>query len=202
MTEKNFARIRALRFAVVTAIVVAFAFLLCGCSLFRYIFDDDDGYELNFTRGSLMLQVGDKYDLARIIECETAAYTVRSSDTSVVSVSGTTVTSKSAGTATVKASTSYDSDTIRITVTAKQTDSLSVETDGALIQTMGSLSEIIFVPVVTGSISSSTVSWYVDGRLEALNDAGEPFNYTPTGAGEFAIPAKSDSLSAQTVVRV
>lgn len=199
MTEKRRSMIKLFRAAIATVLVAALTFALCGCSLLRLLTEDE--YEVDFTRSSLTLQVGDKYNLASIIDCDTASYTLKSSNTSVVSISGSTATARSAGTATVRVSTSYDSDTLKITVTEKQSDSLAVETDGALIQTVGSLSAITFTSIVTGSIASSAVAWYVDGRLTELNTAGDPFVYTPTGAGVVTVTAKCGAFTAQTVVR-
>ncbi|WP_438847945.1 transglutaminase domain-containing protein [Anaerocaecibacter muris] len=201
MTKKSHAFFKALRVATAAVISAVMVFVLGGCSLFRSLLDDGDG-SIDFTRSSITLQVGERYNLANIIDCDSTDYTLTSSDPKVVTISGSTVTAKSAGTATVKASTGYDSDVLRVTVKQKQEDSFTVETDGALVQTMGELSEITFMPTAIGSIASSSVAWYVGGRLKEMGYADEPFKYMPTGAGAFSVTAKCGEFTCSLIVRV
>ena len=201
MTKKSHAFFKALRVATAAVISAVMVFALGGCSLFRSLLDDGDG-SIDFTRSSITLQVGERYNLANIIDCDSTDYTLTSSDPKVVTISGSTVTAKSAGTANVKASTGYDSDVLRVTVKQKQEDAFTVETDGALVQTMGELSEITFMPTATGSIASSSVAWYVGGRLKEMGYADEPFKYMPTGAGAFSVTAKCGEFTCSLIVRV
>ena len=172
--------------------------LLLGCSLIGWIFGGD-GY-IMFTRGNITLQAGDSYDVSSIVDSD-SSYTLSSADTSVVTVSGKKITARSVGTTFVTAETSYASDRIRVTVTDVEPDSLSLDADGELIQTMGETSEVAFTPIAKGSIVSKAVDWYVNGERVDTKLAGDVFTFVPSAAGAYVVKAEAGVYSDEKTVR-
>ncbi|MDE7464613.1 MAG: hypothetical protein K2M48_06245, partial [Clostridiales bacterium] len=145
-------------------------------------------YYVEFTQSRLNLSVGDTYDLERVIDGNIRSYTFSSSDSSVASVSGTVLTARAIGSATltVSARDTYE-DTMRVVVSE---EGLTIETHGELIQTVGHTSAVAFKANATGSVAESRIYWYVGDVRKEIKNAGESFYYTPTEAGEVVITAK------------
>lgn len=179
------------------AIMLVPSFSLFGCSLFfRGLTDAAD-----FTRKSLTVTVGDSYDLSDIIESNTSDYTLTSSDSEIAEISGNILTALKAGKAVIKAKTSSHTSELKVTVTEGEQDSLTIETTGELIQTLGSVSEVSFKPIATGNVANRNIDWYVDGEKVDTLSASEEFTYTPTAAGEHTVSAVSRDITATATLR-
>ncbi|MCH5165948.1 MAG: hypothetical protein J1G01_06060 [Clostridiales bacterium] len=171
-------------------------FALCACSLFG-----DEEASVWFTRGGLTLQVGDSYNLSDIIESDAGSYTLSSSNAAVASISGRYVTAHAVGVTTVTVSTAYDSDTLKVTVVERRPDTITIETTGNLIQTVGEFSAITFTPTLTGSIASSNIKWTVNGQNAKTLAPDDSFSFTPERAGIFVIRASAGTAQAEITVR-
>lgn len=192
---------RLVRFvSILTALTVCVfpALLLCGCSFFSLGVSD----RVEFTRSSVTLGVGETYDLSDIIYSDTRSYTLKvMSGDAHVSLSGTRVKGISAGTAVIAAETMMYSDTVRVRVVEAESDSLVVEYDGALTQTVGKTSDILFTPVVGGSVKNGNITWYVNGDKYTELASSDIFAFQPTAAGEYVIRAEGGGLTAEHTVR-
>ena len=196
--KRNLYKFASLATAMVLILTSAFA--LAGCSLFDMLFDDGD--EVAFTRGSLTMQVGETFDLASIIEADNDSYRLGSSNADVASVRGSVLTAVDVGVARITIKSGSYSDELKVTVKEPVPDTLEVKADGQLIQKMGALSEITFIPTATGGIENSNVVWTVNGKLEKVSASGEPFSYMPAAAGEYVIAARCSNVEAKHTVRV
>lgn len=179
-------------------LVVVSAFPLLGCSLFFR----NDGYEAEFTRRSLTLKVGEAYDLSQIIDSNTTSYDLTSSDTDIAEISGTTLTALKVGKTSVKVETSSTVSELKVTVTDDESDAIALETTGALVQTVGTATEVSFKPIVSGTIADRAIDWYVDGQKRDTLSAAESFVYTPTSVGEHTVEAVCGTIRAQAVCRI
>ncbi|MDE6200664.1 MAG: hypothetical protein K2M47_02120 [Clostridiales bacterium] len=198
--NKFSARIRA---AVAVTLIAAIAVMSAGCSYFRDLFKPD---VIRFTESKLELYVGEMYDISRVLETNTTSYRLSSSDSSVVSVNrlSTVVTATAVGMAYVTAETSYTSDRIKVEVTEREDDSLTISANGELVQTFGRTSEITFTVSATGEPSGvEYVYWCVNGaHIETLTLSDE-FEFTPSEIGEYAVIAQcGDFYSDEITVRV
>lgn len=188
----------------IASIVAALSLFACslsalaGCSFFDALFGG--GSYIEFTRSALTLQLGDEYDLSAIIGSETSAYELVSSDRKIVGISGHTAKAYAVGVAFITAETSFYSDRIRVTVTDKQLDGLTVEYSGELIQTIGKASPVTFTPVATGALANADITWTVDGESEKL-PSDKNFIFMPSRAGAFDVTATSGSFSVTHTVR-
>lgn len=180
------------------ALAALCAVVLTGCSVFDFLFG---GAYVEFTRSSLTLQIGDRYDLDSIVESETTKYGLASSDENIVALSGHTAVAKAVGVAYVTAETSLYSDRIKVTVTDVKRDGLTVEADGELIQTMGNTSEITFIPIAEGSIANGDIAWSVNGEQYDILPPDKAFTFMPTAAGVYEIKAASGEFTAVSAVR-
>ena len=193
----------SLKYFAITLALAAVVFVTEGCSFFYSLFADA---AIEFTVGVINLDVGESYNLLNVIETETSSFNLFSSNTSIAEVNNGTciVTGVSVGSTYVTAETDTDSDKVKIVVSAKQPDSLTVEASGELIQTMGQTSAVRFSTVASGAAAkASTVSWYVTGKVERVNKIGEDIIFTPTDAGEYSVHAVSGGIEAEAVtVRV
>ncbi len=199
MEKKSRKSIRPLIATITAAVLALSVFFLGGCTLFTDLFGSHD---VEFTRSTLTMYVGDSYDLDDIIDTDASSYTVSVSPTSIASVNGSTLTARKAGTAEVTVKTSgLNYDTLKLTVKAKSEDSLSFSVTGELVQGVGYMSEVVFTPKATGSATAG-IDWYVNGELKSSLSASTAFRFTPSAAGEYVIMARSGSLSASETIRV
>lgn len=182
--------------ACITVAVIAVA--LVGCSFFDFLFGGDF---IEFTRSSIVMQVGDTYDLSSVIESDVSSYELTSTDARVVSVNGTTATALNAGVAYIVAETDSYSDRIKVTVTDAQSDGLTVTANGELVQTMGATTEIAFVPSATGGVAALDVVWNVNGETAEILPSDESFVFFPTAAGIYEITATAGEFTASQTVR-
>lgn len=199
-TNKVSAYIRA---AVAVMLIVAIAVMSAGCTFFRDLFKPD---VIKFTESKLELYVGQTYDISRILDANTAAYTLSSSDSAVVSVDGrsSVVTANAVGMAYITAETSSASDRIKVEVTEKEDDSLTISANGDLVQTFGHTSKVTFTVTATGTPSKSeNVYWYVNGGSAKLQPLNAEFEFTPSEIGEYTVFAQCGNwASNEIVVRV
>lgn len=196
-TKKSF--LYSLKYLVITVAVTAVVFMTAGCSFFRGLFADAS---IEFTTGIVNLEVGESYNLLKIIDTETSSFDLFSSNSAVAKVDNGTciVTGVSVGTAYVTAETDTDSDKVKIVVTEKQPDTLTVEASGELIQTLGQTSAVHFTAIATGAATKGkTVSWYVNGKVDKSLKSGEEFVFTPTEVGEYLIHAECGGIEAEPV---
>lgn len=189
--HKKITRILVVALAAVIATVS-----LSGCSLLLRLFDSSYA---DFTRSTLNLSVGESYDLSDIIDSDTNAYRLSVSPSSVASISGKVLTAKSEGVATVTAETSRYYSTLKVIVTAKEEDALSVSYEGDIVQRMGVASAVVFTPEPRGAVVDSVIDWYVDGEKVISQSATKKFEYTPSSAGVHEVYAKSGDVSSETI---
>ncbi|MCH5158012.1 MAG: hypothetical protein J1F33_02325 [Clostridiales bacterium] len=173
-------------------------FALTGCSLLAFLFSTD---YVGFTRSSLTLYVGDTYDLAEIIESDYGSYELSVSPSSLASLSGTNITALKAGSGTVTVESQTDYDTLALTVKERMPSTLSIETDGKLLQSIDSISDVVFIPKATGETSGG-IEWAVNGTKKDTLSASTPYTFTPSAVGSYVITASMDNLSASETVSV
>lgn len=187
--------------AVVTATILAALCcgILGGCSFIGSLFDFGS---VEFTQRSLALEVGESFDLSRIIESD-GEYELTTSNRTVATVSDATVTAVGAGKCSITAKSGTASSTLGVTVTERVPDTITLNSDGALIQTLGSTAPIVFTAVVTGSADGEAIVWSVDGIMQVRTDADVPFVFSPSQAGEFVVTAspENSALEASETVR-
>ncbi len=194
-----FKRIMCLIAAIAIASVSCAA--LIGCSFF----DDDDYDYVEFSQSRLEMSIGDEYDLSRLILTNTGSYELKSSSPSVASLSGTVLTANAKGSATITASCKTSMYVSNIRVTVLDEDSIAIVADGALCQTVNSTKELNFTPILTGTIRTSNVNWYVNGVYSETLASTESFGFTPSSVGTAVIKAVSagnEKISAEAIVRV
>ena len=187
-----------------TALVVAVALVLpglVGCSFLRDLLGDET---LSFSRQSITMHVGESCNIAEYIESNKATYSLKSSDTSIVTVNSRTreVTAVSVGVAYVTAETNLSEARLKVTVEESEPDSLEIDTQGELIQTAGNYSEIVFTPVTSGAAAKGSVAWYVNDRFVNSLPQGSVFKYTPKEAGVYVVSAQTGKFKAEVTVRV
>ena len=190
--------IRYARLLSVAVVLVLSAVVLSGCSLFSAFFGDD---YVEFTRSRLAMTEGESFDLSDIIDSNVGSYRLSVSDGNIVSLNESTVTAKAVGTCTVTVQTNSDEDTLSIIVSEKQADSFAVDVNGELIQTVGELNTIEFVPHATGSIEKNNISWSENDKPAKIGLYDEPYEFTPSGVGITVIKAVCGQFSVEYTVR-
>ena len=188
-----------LKIAVAVVVVTAFAALSVGCSFLRGLGSGN----IEFTRNNLALQVGDAFNLADILKTDSDSYEVSSSDSRIVSVdeNSLVITAVSAGTAYITAENSFVSDELKVVVTEKDFDGVTVVAHGELVQTVDSTSSVRLSAQVTGEPSKSdNVYWYVNGKMVERLGKNESFEYYPTALGEYSVIAVCGGYSSDPIV--
>lgn len=190
--RKKSAKIISLFMAVA---LFALSFMLTGCAFYTVL-------RAEFTETELEIEVDETYDLSGIIEGNTTSYTLSVSPSTVAKLNGTELTGVKAGTATVIATAGNSQSTLDVTVVEAEEDSLSIEAEGELLQTLGNTSEVVFTAAVSGKPAKDNLEWYVNDELKNKVSPTKPFSFTPTEVGKFEVTAKGGDLSASETVRV
>lgn len=192
---------KRIRLVLAAAIISLAVTLLCGCSFMR---DLMKGEHVEFTRASLAMEVGEKYDISTLISSDGTSYKLSSTDTSVVSVDNATrfITAHKAGFAYIRASVGFTDSSLKVIVSEKGEDGLTITVDGELNQSVNSMSKVKFTPIGSGSAARSNVNWYVNNNLIAAKSAGIAFEYTPSAVGEYTIKAVAGEFTVTKVLRV
>lgn len=186
---------------ILTAVLTSFvtAATLLGCS---FVAETIQAGELSFDCDRLTLIVDDEYDLSEKISSRMLPYTLKTSNEDIVKIKeGNIITAVAVGEATITASNWLARDTIDITVIDRERDSFSVSYNGELVQNVDSISEIEFVPSLTGALASVTeINWYVGGKRVKTLGANESFKYTPSAVGTYEIVAKCGSVQSEPII--
>ncbi|MCH5155156.1 MAG: hypothetical protein J1F69_00975 [Clostridiales bacterium] len=197
-TNRYFGNIRS---AVAVTLIVVIAVLSAGCSFVKDLFKPDT---LEFTQQNLSLYVGDVYDISDILKTNTSSYSLSSSDSSVVTVNGSKITARAVGAANITAKTSSKSAKLKVVVSEKVNDSVTIAAGGDTVQTYGKTGAVTFTVTATGEpAKSDAVYWYVNGELERQLSKSDSFVFWPTDVGVYIITAKCGAMTSDGItVRV
>lgn len=197
MMNRKSKRIAASALSVaVAAIMLCSCFLLTGCNLIRRLF----GY-VEFTRSQITLEVGDSYDLDGIVSSN-GSYNLRSSSPNIASLNGSVVTANKAGKARITATSGESTAVLAVTVTEYVPDSLEIQTQSELIQTVGETSTVVLYAATTGSLDNEKVSWYVNDEPQGEAYPEEPFELYRDEPGLYEIKAISGEFVRSATLRV
>ena len=185
----------ALGVVIMVAAIIAFSMLLTSCTIFR-----NDEYA-TFSVKSLTLEVGESYDLRRVITGNTEDYRISVDTDSILKVSGKKITAQKVGRTAVSVITKNSDDTITVTVKEAEPTTFTIQTQGQTIQTVGQASTVVFTANATGTLRGESVDWYVNNVKQNLPQDETVFSFMPEDAGVFTIEAKAGKYSAQSVVR-
>ncbi|MCH5154475.1 MAG: Ig-like domain-containing protein, partial [Clostridiales bacterium] len=188
-----------IRAAVAIALVVMLAAVSVGCSFFKDLLKEDT---LEFTTHNLSLFVGEKYELSSILDTNASAVKFSSSDSAVVAIdkNKSTITGVAVGAAYITAKTGSVSDRLKVVVSEKEDDSVTVSYSGELVQTLGNTSDVTFTVSATGMPSKSKKAvWYVNNVKKAGLDLDESFTFTPEEVGEFIVYVKCGEMTSDGI---